>query len=120
MFWVVALLNTVAALASMAFAVITLLRPNQFIPPGLQPQTDRFAAATYAARAVPLGCAVVAVVWVAPTGIAAALLLGVACVAQVGDVALALVHRVWGMATGAGAGVVFHALGVLAALGLVG
>lgn len=98
--WWIALLNTVAALLSVVFAAITLARPNQFIPPTLRRQTDRFAAATYAVRAIPLGLAVVVVVWVAPAGIATALLLGVACVAQVGDLVLGVVHRVWGMAGG--------------------
>ena len=116
--WWIALLNTVAALLSVVFAAITLARPNQFIPPTLR--TDRFAAAMYAVRAIPLGLAVVVVVWVAPAGIATALLLGVACAAQVGDLVLGLVHRVWGMAGGAGSVVVFHAVGVAAAAGVMG
>ena len=118
--WWIALLNTVAALLSAVFAAITLARPNQFIPSGLQRQNDRFAAATYAVRAIPLGLAAAVVVWVAPTGTAAALLLGVACAAQIGDLALGVVHRVWGMAGGAGAGAVFHAVGVAATVGVVG
>jgi len=48
--WWIALLNTVAALLSVVFAAITLVRPNQFIPPTLRRQTDRFAAATSASR----------------------------------------------------------------------
>ena len=118
--WWIALLNTVAALLSVVFAAITLARPNQFIPPTLRRQTDRFAAAMYAVRAIPLGLAVVVVVWVAPAGIATAFLLGVACAAQVGDLVLGVVHRVWRMAGGAGSGVVFHAVGVAAAAGVVG
>ena len=118
--WWIALLNTVVALLSVVFAAITLARPNQFIPPALQRQSDRFAAATYAARAIPLGLAVAVAVWVAPTGTATALLLGIACVAQIGDLALGLAHRVWGMAGGAGSGVVLHTAGAMAALGLVG
>jgi oxidoreductase, aldo/keto reductase family len=118
--WWIALLNTVAALLSVVFAAITLARPNQFIPPTLRRQTDRFAAATYAVRAIPLGLAAAVVVWAAPAGIATALLLGVACAAQIGDLVLGAVHRVWGMAGGAGSGVVFHAVGVAAALGVVG
>ena len=108
------------ALLSVVFAAITLARPNQFIPPTLRRQTDRFAAATYAVRAIPLGLAAAVVVWAAPVGIATALLLGVACAAQIGDLVLGAVHRVWGMAGGAGSGVVFHAVGVAAALGVVG
>ena len=118
--WWIALLNTVVVLLSVVFAAITLAHPNQFIPPALRRQTDRFTAATYAARAIPLGIAVTVVVWVAPTGIATALLLAVACAAQIGDLVLGVVHRVWGMAGGAGSGVVFHALGLMAALGVVG
>ena len=115
--WWIALLNTVAALLSVVFAAITLARPNQFIPPTLRRQTNRFAAATYAVRAIPLGLAVVVVVWAAPAGTATALLLGVACAAQVGDLVLGVVHRVWGMAGGAGSLVVFHAVAVAAAAG---
>ena len=118
--WWIALLNTVAALLSVVFAAITLAHPNQFIPPTLRRQTDRFAAATYAVRAIPLGLAVIVVVWAAPAGTATALLLGVACAAQVGDLVLGVVHRVWGMAGGAGSVVVFHAVGVAAAAGVVG
>ena len=118
--WWIALLNTVAALLSVVFAAITLVRPHQFIPPTLRRQTDRFAAATYAVRAIPLGLAVVVVVWAAPAGTATALLLGVACAAQVGDLVLGLVHRVWGMAGGAGSVGVFHAVGVAAAAGVMG
>ena len=118
--WWIALLNTVAALLSVVFAAITLTHPNQFIPPTLRRQTDRFAAATYAVQTIPLGLAVVVVVWATPAETATALLLRIACAAQVGNLVLGVVHRVWGMASGAGSGVVFHTIGVAAAAGVVG
>ena len=51
----------------------------------------------YAARSVPLGLLVAVVVWLAPAQQSTFLVLAAAAAAQLGDVAVGVVHRVPGM-----------------------
>ena len=53
--------------------------------------------AMYAARSVPLGLLVAVVVWLAPAQQSTFLVLAAAAAAQLGDVAIGVVHRVPGM-----------------------
>lgn len=76
----------------------------------------RLYAAMYAGRAIPLGLAVSAVVWIAPNGRVTALLLGVAVAAQIADVVAAVANRLTGMAVGAASAALFHAAALAIAL----
>lgn len=112
--WVAAL-NMAMALISGVFAAITLARPNQFKPAHLSRETDRFGAAAYAARAIPLALAVSVAVWT-PAGQVTALLLGVALLAQLGDAAIGVRYKQWGMAIAASLAAAVHAAGLMAVL----
>ncbi len=113
--WLAAL-NMAMALVSGVFAAITLARPNQFKPAQLSRETDRFGAATYAARAIPLALGVAIAVWITPSGPATGLLLGVALLAQLGDAAIGVRYRQWGMAIAASLAAAVHAAGLLAVM----
>ena len=76
----------------------------------------RLYAAMYAGRAIPLGLAVSAVVWIAPNGRVTALLLGVAVAAQIADVVAAVANRLTGMAVGAASAALLHAAALAIAL----
>ena len=76
----------------------------------------RLYAAMYAGRAIPLGLAVSAVVWIAPNGRATALLLGVAVAAQIADVVAAVANRLTGMAVGAASAALLHVAALAIAL----
>ncbi|MGH3690555.1 MAG: hypothetical protein ACRDT7_10400 [Microbacterium sp.] len=116
MLWWLAALNTAAALVTAGFGVAALARPALFAPPGQTP--GRFYPAMYAGRAIPLGIAVAIVVWLpAPDPLPTVLLLGVAALAQVADVATGTVTRQWGLVGGATFGAVCHAVGAVALLG---
>lgn len=116
--------NSLMALGSAAFGVLALIRPEALNGPrgeggalgecgGSDARADvegaRLYAAMYAGRAIPLGLAVSAAVWIAPNGRAAAPLLGVAVAAQIADVVAAVANRLKGMAFGAAFAALVHA-----------
>lgn len=113
--WVIALLNSVAAVASVGFGVAAVIRPQLLAPDGHEAVAGRYFPAMYAGRAVPLGLAVGIVVWLAPT-LLSVLLLGVATIAQLADIAIGALYRVWGMAAGAAFATVCHAAAIVTLL----
>lgn len=114
--WWLALLNTVVATATVGAALIALARPQLMLPAGAAGDGESYYAAMYAARAVPLGLAAVAVVWIPGAHAATILVLAAAAAAQVGDVVIGLRHRSRGMAVGAAFAAVCHAAGALAVM----
>jgi hypothetical protein len=94
--------NTVAAVASIAFAMIGGVRPA-----ALSGSNDRFFGWMYAVRGLPLGVAagVAPLAW---TGPAVALILFAAAAAQVGDAAIGVATRKWTMIAGAAVLAVVH------------
>lgn len=106
--WWIAALNTLAALASTGFGVAALVKPSLIASPAGESAPSRFYPATYAARAIPLGLAVGIAVWLTPASAFLLLLLGVAILAQVGDVIIGTVHRLPGMIGGAVFAVLCH------------
>ncbi|GAA5764870.1 hypothetical protein [Streptosporangium roseum] len=90
------ILNTVAAVGSMASAVAILVDPALLLPAG---SAGPASAALYAARALPLGAALLyALFGRARTGLLPLLLL--AGLAQMGDVVIGLSQHITGMAVG--------------------
>ena len=132
--------NSLIALGSAAFGVLALIRPEALNGPGApgglkapngsgnngealagrsgsgDVEGVRLYAAMYAGRAIPLGLAVSAAVWIAPNGRAAAPLLGVAVAAQIADVVAAVANRLKGMAFGAAFAALVHAAALATAL----
>ena len=112
--WWIALLNTLAALASTGFGVAALVKPGLIAPRTDKTMPSRFYPAMYAARAIPLGVAVGIAVWLPPVSTLLLLLLGAAILAQVGDVIIGVLHRLPGMIAGAVFAVLCHGAAVLA------
>ena len=98
--WWIALLNSLAAAASVGFAVAALIAPARLLPEA-EDVGARFYVAAYAGRAIPLGLAVAVAVWLAPSGPALVLLLLAALLAQLADVLIGIAHRTPGMVAGA-------------------
>ena len=95
--WWLALLNSALGIVSAGFGVVAVIRPQALAPSGHGGREGRFYPAMYAARSVPLGVLVAAVVWLEPARPLTLLILVAAAVAQLGDVAIGVVHRVPGM-----------------------
>jgi hypothetical protein len=105
--------NTVAALASIAFAAVGGLRPAALSDSGTPSGGERFYGWMYAVRAVPLGVAA-AIAPLAWSGAVCALILFAAAAAQVGDAAIGVATRKWTMIAGASALALIHAATALA------
>ena len=95
--WWLSLLNSSLGVVSAGFGVVAVIRPQTLAPSGCGEPGRRFYPAMYAARSVPLGGLVAAVVWLAPVRPLTLLVLVSAAVAQLGDAAIGVVHRVPGM-----------------------
>ena len=113
--WWIALLNTVAALASAGFGAAALVKPGLIAPPGDGKTVDRFYPSMYAGRAIPLGMAVGVAVWLPPTP-SVVLLLGVAALAQTTDIVIGIFWHLRGMVMGAVFAVVCHTAAIAALL----
>ncbi|QHO91195.1 hypothetical protein CWT12_07505 [Actinomyces sp. 432] len=112
--WWLALLNSVMAAASVIAAAAALLRPGLLAPSGTGDDADRFYPAMYAARAVPLGVVVAMVVWLTPVYPLTQLVLAIAALAQLGDVASGIARRQPGMAGGTVVAAACHLAGLAA------
>ena len=95
--WWLALLNSALGIMSAGFGVVAVIRPQTLDPSWDGESGERFYPAMYAARSVPLGVLLAAVVWLAPARPLTLLVLVAAAVAQLGDAAIGVVHRVPGM-----------------------
>ena len=95
--WWLALLNSSLGIISAGFGAVAVIRPQTLDPSGDGESGGRFYPAMYAARSIPLGALVAAVVWLAPARPLTLLVLVAAAVAQLGDAAIGVVHRVPGM-----------------------
>ncbi len=91
--------NTIAALASTAFAVVGGVRPAALTDSDPPTAGERFYGWMYAVRGLPLGAAagLVPLLW---TGPASAAILYAAAAAQAGDAAIGIAHRKWTMIVG--------------------
>ncbi|WP_433063455.1 hypothetical protein [Dactylosporangium sp. CS-033363] len=105
--------NTIAALASIAFAVIGGVHPAALSDSGTPTGGERFYGWMYAVRGVPLGVAagVVPLWWAGPAG---TVVLLAAAAAQAGDAAIGVVRRKWTMIAGAALLTLIHAVAALA------
>ena len=88
--WWLALLNSALGIVSAGFGVVAVIRPQALAPSGPGGREGRF---------YPLGVLVAAVVWLEPARPLTLLILVAAAVAQLGDAAIGVVHRVPGMVT---------------------
>ncbi|OLO69067.1 hypothetical protein BKH21_03105 [Actinomyces oris] len=95
--WWLALLNSALGIMSAGFGVVAVIRPQTLDPSWDGESGERFYPAMYAARSVPLGVLVAAVVWLAPARPLTLLVLVAAAAAQLGDALIGVVHRVPGM-----------------------
>ena len=95
--WWLSLLNSSLGVVSAGFGGVAVIRPQTLAPSGGGEPGRRFYPAMYAARSVPLGLLVAVVVWLAPAQQSTFLVLAAAAAAQLGDVAVGVVHRVPGM-----------------------
>jgi hypothetical protein len=114
--WWIALLNTLAALASTGFGVAALVRPGLIAPPSGKRTESRFYPAMYAGRAIPLGLAVGVAVWLSPAQPFLLLLLGVAVLAQIADAVIGAIYRLPGMIAGAVFAIACHGAAIIALL----
>lgn len=112
--WWIAALNSLAAAASIGFAIAALIRPTLLARPAASEAIGRFYPAMYAARAIPLGGAVAAVVCLGPPSTVLIILLLTAAAAQLGDLIIGAAVRTPGMVAGAAVGVLCHLSGVVA------
>ena len=87
--WWLALLNSALGIVCAGFGVGAVIRPQALAPSGHGGREGRFY--------VPRGVLVAAVVWLEPARPLTLLVLVAAAVAQLGDVAIGVVHRVPGM-----------------------
>ena len=95
--WWLALLNSALGIVCAGFGVGAVIRPQALAPSGYGGREGRFYPAMYAARGIPLGLLVAVVVWLDPARPLTLFVLVAAAVAQLGDVAIGVVHRVPGM-----------------------
>ena len=95
--WWLSLLNSSLGIISAGFGVVAVIRPQALAPSGCGEFGRRFYPAMYAARSIPLGLLVAAVVWLAPAQPLTLLILAAAAAAQFGDATIGVVHRVPGM-----------------------
>ena len=95
--WWLSLLNSSLGIISAGFGVVAVVRPQTFAPSGCGSSGGRFYPAMYAARSVPLGALVAAVVWLAPARPLTLLVLAAAAAAQLGDTAIGVTYRLPGM-----------------------
>jgi hypothetical protein len=107
--------NTIAAIASIAFAVMGGARPAALSDSGTPTGGERFYGWMYAARGVPLGVAagIAPLSWSGP---ACSLILFAAAAAQVGDATIGVATRKWTMIAGASVLTVIHAVTAVATL----
>ena len=113
--WWLALINTIMGAGAAGFAVAAVIRPRLLAPSDSANRDDRFYPSMYAARSIPLGLMVTAVVWLEP-GPLTPLVLIVAALAQLADTAIGLSHRLTGMAVGAAIAAACHIAGALVLL----
>ncbi|MEU6535799.1 hypothetical protein [Streptomyces sp. NPDC047000] len=92
--------NAVAAVASVAFALVGGVRPAALSESGTPTAGERFYGWMYATRGVPLGVAA-ALAPIAWPGSASSLILSAAAAAQVGDAAIGIATRKGTMIAGA-------------------
>ncbi len=111
--WWIALLNTLAALASTGFGVAALVKPGLIAPSSGKHTESRFYPAMYASRAIPLGLAVGVAVWLPPVPAFLLLLLGVAVLAQIADAVIGALYRLPGMTVGAAFAVICHGVAIM-------
>ena len=109
--WWLSLLNSSLGVVSAGFGVVAVIRPQTLAPSGGGEPGRRFYPAMYAARSVPLGLLVAAVVWLAPAQPLTLLILAAAAAAQFGDATIGVVHRVPGMVVIPLAAAVLHLAG---------
>jgi hypothetical protein len=114
--WWIALLNTMAAIASTGFGVAALVKPSLMAPAADGSASSRFYPALYAGRTIPLGVAVGIAVWLTAAPAFMLLLLGTAVLAQVADVMIGAACRLPGMIAGAVFAVVCHGAAILTLL----
>lgn len=107
--------NTLAAVASIAFAVVGGVRPAALSDSGTPAGGERFYGWMYAVRGVPLGVAagLAPLSWPGP---ACALVLFAAAAAQAGDAAIGIATRKWTMIAGASVLTAVHAVTAVATL----
>ena len=111
--WWLALINTIMGAGAAGFAVAAVIRPRLLAPSDSANRDDRFYPSMYAARSIPLGLMVTAVVWLEP-GPLTPLVLGAAALAQVGDAAIGLSYRIPGMVVGPAIATACHIAGIIA------
>jgi len=109
--WWLALLNSSLGIISAGFGVVAVIRPQTPAPPGCGEPGRRFYPAMYAARSVPLGLLVAAVVWLAPAESLTLLVLAAAAAAQLEDAVIGAAHRMLGMVVFPLASAVLHLAG---------
>ena len=113
--WPLVLLNTIMGVGSAAAAGAAVARPRLLAPHDGTERDDRFYPSMYAARSIPLGLMVTAVVWLEP-GPLTPLVLIVAALAQLADTAIGLSHRLTGLAVGGAIAAACHIAGALVLL----
>jgi len=108
-----AVLNTLAALASIGFAAVALVSPRLLVPDSASPDAAaRYYAKMYAARAVPLGVATASVAWMGGSSTLLAVVFLVAAAAQLGDALVGLATGTRGQVAGAVIAMIIHVAAV--------
>jgi hypothetical protein len=112
---VVLVLNTVAALVGIGFALSGILRPAAMSRSEVVTAGERFYAHMYAVRAVPFGLAAAALPWT-ERGVAVAWVLSAAAAIQLLDAVLGVWRKEAGMTGGGAALTVVHVVAAIAVL----
>ena len=93
---VILVITTLSSIATIIAALIALVKPGMMSRSATITHGERFYAAMYASRALPLGLLAVAAPFVFH-GSALQLIFATASLAQIGDVVIGLKKQEWGM-----------------------
>ena len=97
MIWWAALINSIAAVGAVGFAVLALINPTAL---SSNATTHRYYPAMYASRSIPLNVMVGILGWLSAIPAGMLPLVGVALVTQLFDAAIGGIYRIPGMIAG--------------------
>ena len=93
---VILVITTLSSIATIIAAIIALVKPGMMSRSATITHGERFYAAMYASRSLPLGLLTVAAPFVL-SGSALQLIFATASLAQIGDVVIGFKKQEWGM-----------------------
>ena len=113
MVWWAALINSIAAVGAVGFAILALINPTALSG---NASTHRYYPAMYASRSIPLNIMVGIIGWLSANPAVVLPLVGVALVTQLFDAAIGGIYRIPGMITGGIIAALCHGLALMTVL----